>query len=93
MKYAALFAIFVLFSLGVVLAPLALLVMPWRASKIFQAMNRLCGAAYFGFDGKQTISKTCGQTLRLNPKLEPCCTLCAALEVLENDHCAKEAAL
>ena len=94
LKYLAVVFIAVLFNIGALLSPLAMLVMPWRAGAIFRAQNRLCGAAYFGFDGSRTISATCGFNLAVNPDCQPCKALCEALSAALNqeDHCAEEAA-
>jgi hypothetical protein len=76
-----------LFALGTILSPLMLLIRP---SMVFQAMNRLCGAAYLGFDGRSTISKSCGLRLAENPECQPCKRICAALALLDPEHCPKE---
>jgi hypothetical protein len=63
----------------------------FRPSKVFQAMNRLCGAAWLGFDGKNTISKTCGLKLKEDPSCQPCKRICKALALIDPEHCEKEA--
>jgi hypothetical protein len=78
----------VLFAIGTVFAPLMLV---FRPGKVFQAMNRLCGAAYFGFDGKKTISATCGRRLYGYPRCRVCEWICKVLDVtLEDHHCEEE---
>lgn len=88
MKYLALALIWVLFTLGAFLAGLLIpfLIFSKRASKTFHNLNRACASMYFGFDGDETISKGCGRR-----RCGVCNLLCRALEVLEKDHCAKEA--
>lgn len=92
MKYVTVLVLAFLFAFGAVLSPLAMVLMPWRASAIFKAQNRLCGAAWLGFDGSKTISATCGARLAAGDDCKFCERLCAVLhEVLEDDHCKKEA--
>lgn len=79
----------VVFTVGTVFAPLALL---FRPSRTFQAMNRLCAAAWLGFDGKNTISKECGTRLAAGEDCAFCERLCALLSLGDPEHCAKEAA-
>jgi hypothetical protein len=60
-------------------------------------MNRLCGAAWLGTDGKNTISKECGFELARakNDGRRPCkfcARLCAILSSGDPQHCEKEAA-
>lgn len=92
MKYITVVALALIFAVGAVLSPLAMLLMPWRAGAIFRAQNRLTGVAYLGFDGSRTISATCGTKLASNEDCAFCKRLCAVLhEVLEEKHCEKEA--
>ena len=92
MRYLTVAVLVVLFALGSAFSWLACILFPRRASEIFHAQNRLCGAAWLGFDGKKTISATCGERLRENPSCQPCKAICKALhEALEEGHCEKEA--
>lgn len=93
-KIALLTILVVIFSVGTILAPLALL---FRPSTTFRAMNRLCGAAWLGFDGKNTISKECGLHLAAAKAAgrRPCSfckRLCSILNLGDPSHCEKEAA-
>lgn len=90
MKWLLVAILVPLFALGTILSPLMLLIRP---SMVFQAMNRLCGAAYLGFDGKATISKTCGLKLQADPTCQPCKRICKALSLLDPEHCKEEATL
>jgi hypothetical protein len=78
-----------IFAVGVALFPLMLLLRP---SVTYKAMNRFCGAVYLGFDGKETISKTCGQRLAAGVNCSICKKLCPMLAELDPNHCEKEAA-
>lgn len=79
----------VIFTAGTILAPLALL---FRPSTTFRAMNRLCGAAWLGTDGKNTISKECGYRLLAGEDCSFCKRVCAILNYGDPNHCEKEAA-
>lgn len=79
----------VIFAVGTVFSPLALF---FRPGPTFRAMNRLCGAAWLGFEGKNTISKECGLRLKAGEDCTFCKRLCSLLNLGDPNHCEKEAA-
>lgn len=94
MRYLGAIVLAILFSIGTFFSPFVmLLTLPWRGDVVFRAMNRLCGAAYFGFEGKNTISKECGFRLLAGVDCVVCRPLCTFLNWLLDDprHCEGEA--